>query len=83
MNNQQPEAFGMNPNFPPILNPAWNPNNWNQNQNQAIRNLENRVTRLEREVRRLDSRVNRLEQSFPTPFRDNTTNYQVDSYNMM
>lgn len=73
--NQQ-EQFGFNPNLP------WNPNNWNQN--QAIRNLENRVTRLEREVQRLNNRISRIEQiiNAPTPFRENTT-YQTDSYNMM
>lgn len=87
--NNQAQNFGMNPNLPPVLNPAWNPNNWNQNnwnqnnwdQNQAIRNLENRVTRLEREVQRLNNRVNRLEQGFPMP-RESST-YQTDSYNMM
>lgn len=79
MNNNQAEAYGFNPNMPPIINPAWNPNNWNQA--QAIRNLENRVTRLEREVRRLDNRINRLEQNMPWQ-RENTT-YQTDSYNMM
>ena len=52
--NQQ-EQFGWNPN----PNMAWNPN-WNQN--QTIRNLENRVTRLEREVQRLNNRVSRIEQ---------------------
>ncbi len=77
--NNQAQNFGMNPNVPPIINPAWNPNNWNQN--QAIRNLENRVTRLEREVQRLNNRVNRLEQGFPMP-RESST-YQTDSYNMM
>lgn len=74
--NQQ-EQFGWNPN----PNLPWNPN-WNQN--QTIRNLENRVTRLEREVQRLNNRVSRIEQiiNAPTPFRETTT-YQTDSYNMM
>ena len=80
MNQNQPEAFGMPGGFPPIINPAWNPNNWNQQ--QAIRNLENRVTRLERETRRLQNQVARLEQGFPVPLRD-TTSYQADSYHMM
>lgn len=77
--NNQVESYGFNPNLPPIINPVWNPNNWNQN--QAIRNLENRVTRLEREVQRLNNRVNRLESGFPMPRENNT--YQTDSYNMM
>ncbi len=78
-NNQMPESFGFHPNVPPIINPAWNPNNWNAQ--QAIRNLENRVTRLEREVTRLNNRMMRLEQGFPMPRENNT--YQTDSYNMM
>lgn len=78
MNNQM-EGFSNNSNMPPFINPVWNPNNWNQQ--QAIRNLENRVTRLEREVQRLNNRVNRLEQSFPMPREMNT--YNPDSYNMM
>ncbi len=80
MNNQG--EFGnqnFNPNLPPVINPAWNPNNWNQQ--QSIRNLENRVTRLEREVQRLNNRVNRIEQNMPWRVENNT--YQKDSYNMM
>ena len=75
MNNQEMQ-FGGNPNFPG-MNPQWN---WNQN--QAIRNLENRVMRLERETRQLNNRISRLERNFPTPFRE-TDSYQSDSYNMM
>lgn len=72
----QEQQFGGNPNFPGMM-PQWN---WNQN--QAIRNLENRVMRLEREVRQLNNRVSRLERNFPTLFRETDT-YQSDSYNMM
>ena len=50
MNNQQ-ESFGFNPNNPSLQNPMWGNN---LNQNQSIRNLENRVSRLEREVQRLN-----------------------------
>lgn len=79
--NNQPESFGFGGNNPNMTNPIWN-NNWNQN--QAIRNLENRVTRIEREVQRLNNRVTRIEQNTPWPRINSTnSNYQPDSYNMM
>ena len=74
-NNQDMTGFGFNPFFP-------GPNN-----NQAIRNLENRVSNLEREVNRLRNRVNRLENTFPPRPRVNdnpyTSSYETQGYNMM
>ena len=55
----------------------------NQNQNQDIRNLENRVYNLEREVNRLKNKVSRLENSISTPTPYSNNNYNPNEYNMM
>ncbi len=73
-------------NTDPYMNMPF-PNHFPPNNNQEIRNLENRIYQLEREVNRLKTKVARIENAIPipTPYNENnyTSNYNPNGYNMM